>query len=30
MELLQKIFKGDRIVWIVYAILCFISLIEVF
>jgi len=30
MELLQKIFKGDRIVWIVFAILCFISLIEVF
>ncbi|HEY5499434.1 MAG TPA: FtsW/RodA/SpoVE family cell cycle protein [Bacteroidales bacterium] len=30
MELLQKIFKGDRIVWIVYAILCVISLIEVF
>jgi len=30
MELLQRIFKGDRIVWIIYAILCFISLIEVF
>jgi len=30
MELLQKIFKGDRIVWIVYAVLCVISLIEVF
>lgn len=30
MDLLQKIFKGDRIVWIVYAVLCFISLIEVF
>jgi len=30
MDLLQKIFKGDRIVWIVYAVLCVISLIEVF
>jgi cell division protein FtsW len=30
MELLQKIFKGDKIVWLVYAVLCIISLIEVF
>jgi len=30
MDLLQRIFKGDRVVWIIYAILCFISLIEVF
>jgi Bacterial cell division membrane protein len=30
MDLLQKIFKGDKIVWLVYATLCVISLIEVF
>jgi len=30
MGLAQKLFKGDRIVWIVYAVLCIISLIEVF
>jgi cell division protein FtsW len=30
MGLAQKLFKGDRIIWIIYAVLCIISLIEVF
>lgn len=30
MDLLKKIFKGDRVIWIIYSLLCVISIIEVF
>lgn len=30
MDLLKKLFKGDRIVWIVFMLFCLISIIEVF
>ncbi|MDR1160858.1 MAG: FtsW/RodA/SpoVE family cell cycle protein [Tannerellaceae bacterium] len=30
MELANKLFKGDRVIWIIYIFLCLISLIEVF
>lgn len=30
MDLLRKIFRGDRVVWIIYGLLCVISIIEVF
>lgn len=30
MDLIKKIFKGDKIIWIIFAILCVISIIEVF
>ncbi len=30
MDLLKKLFKGDRIVWIIFMLFCLISIIEVF
>jgi cell division protein FtsW len=30
MELANKLFKGDRVIWVVFMLLCLISLIEVF
>lgn len=30
MELLKNLFKGDKVVWVVFMLLCFISIIEVF
>ncbi|NLZ81009.1 MAG: FtsW/RodA/SpoVE family cell cycle protein [Clostridiales bacterium] len=30
MDLLKKIFKGDPVIWIIYGLLCVISIIEVF
>ena len=30
MDLLRKIFKGDRVIWIIFFCLCLISIIEVF
>ena len=30
MSLLGKLFKGDRVIWIVFMLLCLISLVEVF
>lgn len=30
MELLRSLFKGDKIVWIIFMVLCFISIVEVF
>lgn len=30
MSLLQDLFKGDRVIWIVFALLCLISVVEVF
>lgn len=30
MDLLKNLFKGDKIVWIIYLLLCLISIIEVF
>ena len=30
MNVLKKIFRGDKIIWIIYFIFCFVSIIEVF
>lgn len=30
MDLLKNLFKGDKVVWIIYLLLCLISIIEVF
>ena len=30
MDLLKNLFKGDRIIWIIFLLLCFVSIIEVF
>ena len=30
MDLLKNLFKGDKVVWIIYLLLCFVSVIEVF
>ena len=30
MELLKKLFKGDKVVWIIYLVFCLVSVIEVF
>ena len=30
MDLIKKIFKGDRVIWMIYCMLCVISIIEVF
>lgn len=30
MDLLKNIFKGDKVIWIIFLLLCFISVIEVF
>jgi cell division protein FtsW len=30
MDLVSKLFKGDRSVWVIFMLLCFISLVEVF
>jgi cell division protein FtsW len=30
MELANKLFKGDRIIWIIFMLLCMVSLVEVF
>ena len=30
MELANKLFKGDRVIWIIFMLLCLISVVEVF
>ena len=30
MDLLKSIFKGDKVIWIIFLCLCLISIIEVF
>lgn len=30
MELARKLFKGDRVIWIIFMLLCFVSAVEVF
>ena len=30
MDLLKNIFKGDKVIWIIFLCLCLISIIEVF
>ena len=30
MDLLKSIFKGDKVVWIIFLMLCLISVVEVF
>ncbi len=30
MELIKNLFKGDKVVWVIFMLLCFISIIEVF
>lgn len=30
MDLLKNLFKGDKVVWIIFLLLCFVSIIEVF
>ena len=30
MDLLKSIFKGDKVIWIIFLFLCLISIVEVF
>ena len=30
MDLIKKIFKGDKVIWVIFFILCVVSIIEVF
>ena len=30
MDLASKLFKGDRVIWIIFMFLCLISVVEVF
>ena len=30
MDLIKNLFKGDKVIWIIYFVLCMISIIEVF
>ena len=30
MDLLKNLFKGDKVIWIIFLLLCLVSIIEVF